>query len=206
MSWDEVEGVLEKDDELLEKQMEYWSVADPGLVGPRTAREMCTAFRKIMKKAPKWVLDFGCGTGRLLDLFDLDSVYYVGLDISKTKLALARMKNDEALLVWNGTNPKIPFLDAYFDAIICYSVFTHTPKRQTESILSEFVRVLMKEGQIFVSILEDKFTRRGNWVLTNREWFQKTVHDFGLKIVDEAHVLEVDDVYQTLFVLEKEII
>ena len=189
-------------DELLKKQMEYWDAADPSLVGPRTAREMYTAFKKIMKKTPKRVLDFGCGTGRLFNLFD--SAHYIGLDISKAKLSLAHEKNSEALLVWNGTNPQIPFLDAYFDAIICYSVFTHTPEEQTKSILSEFARILTSEGTIYTSIIENKFTKRGNWVLTNRKWFEEMAHDLGLKMVDEAHIPEVDDVYQTLFTLEKE--
>lgn len=204
MSWSEVEKSLEKDDVLLKKQMEYWDAADPSLVGPRTSREMYIAFRKIMRKTPKRVLDFGCGTGRLLNLFDPNSTQYVGLDISKNKLALAHEKNDEALLIWNGTNPQIPFLDEYFDAIICYSVFTHTPKTQTTSILSEFARVLKREGLIYASIIEDCFAKRGNWILTNREWFKENTDNLGLKIVDESHVSEVENVYQTLFVLEKE--
>ena len=202
MSWVEVEKATSE--ELLQKEMEYWDKVHRGAVGPRSPEEMVSRFRDIVKITPKRVLDFGCGIGRLSGLFDLNSVQYVGLDISKNLLLLAEDRiKDKGILVWSGVNRGIPFLDKYFNLIICYSVFTHTPPQQTEEILGEFMRVLADDGQIFASIIEDTFSKGENWILTNKIWFCSIVDKFGLKIVNEAHIPEVGETYQTLFVLEK---
>ena len=202
MSWDEVEKATSE--ELLKKEMGYWDDASLNLIGPLSADMIVPLIRNTIKIIPKRVLDFGCGTGRLLGLFDLNSAQYVGLDISKKKLLLAEDKiKNKGILVWNGTNRGIPFLDKYFDAIICYSVLTHTPPKQTEEILSEFARVLTDDGQIFVSIIEDIFSKKANWIVTNRGWFCALIDKIGLRILDETHIQEFGNEYQTLFVLEK---
>lgn len=41
----------------------------------------------------KEILDFGCGTGFLLDLMDVQAANYVGLDVSKKMIELARKKH-----------------------------------------------------------------------------------------------------------------
>jgi len=202
LSWDEVEKATPE--ELLKKEMEYWDNVHPDSVGPLSSDVIVPIIKNIIKITPRRVLDFGCGTGRLLGLFDLDNIQYVGLDISKKKLLLAEEKiKDKGILVWNGVNRGIPFLDKYFNLIICYSVFTHTSPQQTEEILREFARVLSDDGQMFVSIIEDTFSPIGNWVVTNRGWFYTLIDKYGLKICGETHIPEIVKVYQTLFVLEK---
>ena len=202
MSWDEVERATPE--ELLKKEMEYWDNVHPDFVGPLSSDVIVPILRNIIKMTPRRVLDFGCGTGRLLGLFDLNNIQYVGLDISKKKLLLAEEKiKDKGTLVWNGVNRGIPFLDKYFNLIVCYSVFTHTSPQQTEEILCEFARVLSDDGQIIASIIEDIFSKKGNWIVTNRGWFCALIDKVELKIVDETHIREFGNEYQTLFVLEK---
>lgn len=202
MSWIKVDEITPE--ELLKKEMEYWDSVHPDTVGPLPSGTIIPILRGALKITPKRVLDFGCGIGRLSGLFDLNTVQYVGLDISKTKLILAEGRiKDKGILIWNGVNRNIPFLDRYFNFIICYSVFTHTPLWQTEEILQEFARVLSDDGQIFVSIIEDTFPAIGNWVVTNREKFISLVDKYGLKMLDEVHVPEFSKTYQTLFILEK---
>lgn len=95
------------------------------------------------------ILDFGCGNGRLVDLFDKTTVNYQGVDISENLIKIARERHPHYKF---DTIKKIPldFKEESFNKIFALAVFHHIPssKKRLE-YLNELKRVL-KEGGIVV--------------------------------------------------------
>ena len=63
------------------------------------------------------VVDWGCGDGTLLSLLDLDTVRYVGVDVSASAIQLSAQKRPEvALVLWREG------ADIYFSADLALSI------------------------------------------------------------------------------------
>lgn len=99
------------------------------------------------------VLDAACGIGQWSIALATLNHFVEGIDISSTRLFVAEHLR-EAMNIKNvrfqwGNMHKLPFEDASFDIIFCYValMYGHIPK-----ILSEFYRVLKKDGKIYVNI------------------------------------------------------
>ena len=99
--------------------------------------------------APKRVLDFGCGTGRLvIPLADI-AEYVVGLDVSDAMLQEAR-KNCDARSVSNVSLRKsdddLSSLDGPFDLIHSDIVFQHLPVERGRHIFATLLNYLDEGG------------------------------------------------------------
>jgi ubiquinone/menaquinone biosynthesis C-methylase UbiE len=108
------------------------------------------SFIKEIKPGEK-VLDFGCGTGRILeyDLF-LNADYY-GVDISSGMIKNARQKWENRphtnLYVYNGT--LLPFEHETFDYIISTWVFQHIVEdNKLEELITELAKLLRPKGAL----------------------------------------------------------
>ena len=190
--------------ELLNAQIQYWNQADLGLVGPVSEEIMGKILLDLLGEEArvKRTLDFGCGTGRLYRAFGFKN--YVGVDISTTYLKEFQRQNPEATRVLV-KELSLPFLDAEFDLIMCYSVFTHLKPTQQKIIMKEFSRVLKEKGQLAVSIFEREVIRepKFNWELTSFPEFVGITEKENLKICSSVKVPERGKYYQTLLLLEK---
>mgnify|MGYP001248712699 CR=1 FL=1 len=103
------------------------------------------------------VLDAGCGIGFWLEQFVSRGFRDItGVDISRSALALARMRmtgsNIKPELV-EGNLEDLPFLDGSFAHVNCQGVIHHTPYPM--AALSEIARVLRTGGTASISVYHD---------------------------------------------------
>jgi SAM-dependent methyltransferase len=100
------------------------------------------------------VLDFGCGSGRVLRSFRdrPDSCRLYGTDIDRQAIAWCRKNLDIA--TWS-TNPALPptaYADDSFDLIYAISVFTHLDEQMQFAWLNELKRISKPDGVLLLSV------------------------------------------------------
>lgn len=104
-----------------------------------------------LPKTP-WVLDLGCGTGRLLDRLAniYPDLFGIGLDVSPEMLRQARKSRRYAprLLYIKGDAADLPTADQQFDAVFNTISFLHYP--DPLQVLSEVYRTLKPEGKYYL--------------------------------------------------------
>jgi 2-polyprenyl-3-methyl-5-hydroxy-6-metoxy-1,4-benzoquinol methylase len=108
------------------------------------------------------LLDFGCGTGRLAvhAIPWLQGGRYIGIDISETMLAHARVLIDEkvpsppcSIEFVHQTTPEFSLPDKSVDMICAFSVFTHMEHEDTYRYLRAARRIIKDEGRFMYSCL-----------------------------------------------------
>lgn len=99
--------------------------------------------------APKKVLDFGCGVGRLVVPFARKYEYVVGIDVSPSMLAEAKRNCDR----FNLTNvnfvindDSLANLSEKFDFIHSYIVFQHIPVKRGNMLFLRLLDALEPQG------------------------------------------------------------
>jgi SAM-dependent methyltransferase len=101
------------------------------------------------KFAPKKVLDFGCGVGRLLVPFSSVATEVFGLDVSTSMLQEARRNCDEHTLPDVRlflSNDDLTTLTETFDLIHSCIVFQHIPVQRGRAILARLLQHLCPGG------------------------------------------------------------
>ena len=97
------------------------------------------------------VLDLGCGSGRLYQLFLGLSIRYVGADQSREQLKFARKRYPRGKFVY-GEMTNLSFKDQTFDVIYCIAAFHHLPDKKTRvQALKEMKRVLKPGGRVVMT-------------------------------------------------------
>ena len=109
-------------------------------------------FKDYIENGDK-VLDFGCGNGRLIDLFSgMNIEEYLGLDVSKKLIEIAKKKYPKNKFK---LTDKIPLSCASesFSKVFSLAVFHHIPTKELRSqYLSELRRVLVKDGLLVLTV------------------------------------------------------
>ncbi|KKR99551.1 MAG: hypothetical protein UU49_C0005G0009 [Candidatus Magasanikbacteria bacterium GW2011_GWC2_41_17] len=104
------------------------------------------------------VLDVGCGNGVFYPVLADKSINYVGLDVSKKLLSLAKkkaLKNKGKAKVKfiKGSITKLPFINNQFDWVCVFAVLHHIPSHELRSQASqEILRVLKPGGKVMVTV------------------------------------------------------
>ncbi len=102
------------------------------------------------------VLDFGCGNGRLLELFVDKNVKYCGVDISQKLLDLAKKRYPDKRDNFVKINPdkiRLPFNDENFNSIYSIATFHHLPgELHRLKIAKELYRVTKRGGRIVITV------------------------------------------------------
>jgi ubiquinone/menaquinone biosynthesis C-methylase UbiE len=100
-----------------------------------------------------YVLDLGCGTGRLLTRLakQFPDLQGVGVDFSEEMLRQARERNlhETRLSYTQGNAESLPFEDAQFDAVFNTMSFLHY--LNPERVLTEVRRVLKPQGKFHLA-------------------------------------------------------
>jgi len=111
------------------------------------------AFIKKYVKESEKVLDFGCGNGRLLELFDNKSIEYKGVDISEKLIESARQKyGDRKNVKFIKILPSTKFKNNQFNAIYSIAVFHHIPSEKLRSeTAEELFKITNKNGYIIIT-------------------------------------------------------
>jgi ubiquinone/menaquinone biosynthesis C-methylase UbiE len=101
----------------------------------------------------KNVIEFGCGIGRWIRLYQKKGYNWTGVDISDEMLSIAASRFQNVKLEKVRDGYLIPFPDNSFDLIYSITVLHHNDYEQQEKIISEMVRVLKNGGSMI--LLED---------------------------------------------------
>ncbi len=159
-----------------------------GLVtGHETLAGLLIRPRAFDVRGCKRILDAGCGNGRytrfLLRRADPDALITC-FDISQRMLVRARrrLKNPRVSHVAADLT-RLPYPDAFFDAIVCGWVLEHLPDPRPG--LSELARVLHPGGKLLLLVTEDTLTgsmcsRMWHCRTHNRHELRRLCTDFGL--------------------------
>ena len=120
------------------------------------------------------VLDFGCGNGRLLELFSDKKIDYLGLDISEKLIDIAREKySDVNFFKISSLQTTLPFADDYFNTIYSIAVFHHFPSQKyREDVAKELYRITKKDGHIVITV----------WNLWQRKYIKNIIKNWCNKI------------------------
>lgn len=122
------------------------------------------------------ILDFGCGNGRLLELFDKKEIEYYGLDTSQKLIDLAKSKyaNSAVKFLKIPGQDSLPFPNDYFNVIYSIAVFHHLPGKDLRKELArELYRVLKPGGKIIITV----------WNLWQPHYSTKVAENWARKIL-----------------------
>ncbi|MFA5776903.1 MAG: class I SAM-dependent methyltransferase [Parcubacteria group bacterium] len=101
------------------------------------------------------VLDFGCGNGRLLELFSDKNIKYQGVDVSKKLIELADSRYYSENVRFSKIDPSqesLPFPDNFFDTVYAIAVFHHFPgKEYREAMAKELYRTVKPGGYVVIT-------------------------------------------------------
>lgn len=101
----------------------------------------------------KKVLDLGCGPGRDMEYFLEEGIDAIGVDYSEEMLKLAeKIVSKDKLKHADFKNLK--FKENSFDGLWCVASFSDVPKAEGEETLRKWLKILKKEGIIFISVKE----------------------------------------------------
>jgi SAM-dependent methyltransferase len=108
------------------------------------------------------LLDFGCGTGRLLVGWYLDNPGrdLHGCDINGELIRWAKA-NLPGKIIWNHTalSPPLPYASKSLDLVLAVSVFTHLSSSSQQSWVEEFKRVLNPGGYVLITLHGEAYVR-----------------------------------------------
>ncbi len=132
------------------------------------------------------ILDFGCGNGRLLELFANKKINYYGTDISEKLIQLAKQKYADAH--FTKTNPSqtsLAFANEFFNTTYSIAVFHHFPSEEyRKKIAQELYRVTKKDGYIIITV----------WNLWQGRYIKNVLKNWKNKIFDKSD-LDWNDCY-----------
>jgi ubiquinone/menaquinone biosynthesis C-methylase UbiE len=137
-----------------------WEEASPPLP------EVIEFAKDLKREDARRILDLGCGAGRHSVLLGKQGFQVVALDISETALSTldGRLK---AASITNVALVKhdmreLPFIDSYFDGIICTNVLHHGKLVEIKQAIREVQRVMRKGASAFIVALSTADFRKGN--------------------------------------------
>ena len=124
----------------------------------------------------KRVLDVGCGQGALINYLPSFGASMFGVDISISSLRRAAAGASELgfshlVNIAAADAERLPFRDAFFDAVLCFGVLHHTP--DTHGGVRELWRVLKPSGIAIVMLY-----RSGN----PKWWMTRFIRSFSCLI------------------------
>lgn len=138
------------------------------------------------------VLDFGCGNGRLVEIFIDKDIKYVGVDVSEGLINLAkknvaglRKSRDIQFLKIEPEFKKLPFPSDFFDSIYSIAVFHHLPSDKLRlSVASELYRLVKKDGFLIITV----------WDLWQSRYWKNVFKNWKDRLFGKSE-LDVNDCY-----------
>jgi ubiquinone/menaquinone biosynthesis C-methylase UbiE len=144
----------ERAEELLAKVVNDFERMAPHFSKTRRLPWRELTFIKDFVSPGNFVLDLGCGNGRLFQLFSDLNIFYVGLDIS-TKLIKEAQKayTQQGAQFIISDALKLPFSSGSFDIVFSIALLHHIPSWEYRcQLVKEVYRVLKESGLFFVSV------------------------------------------------------
>ena len=140
----------------------------------------------------KRVLDLGAGGGRLALLMARKGFQVVALDVSdaaQTALERKARRSGLDLTLVRHEMSSLPFIDGYFDGLVCTNVLHHGRMVEVRGAFAEAMRVLRRGGAALLVVVSDRDSRfgsgrrveRGTYVFTSGEEKGIVHHFFGAR-------------------------
>ncbi|HEX7586095.1 MAG TPA: class I SAM-dependent methyltransferase [Patescibacteria group bacterium] len=127
------------------------------------------------------VLDYGCGNGRLLELFSGKNIDYTGLDISGKMINIAKGKYSDPMVKFRKITSfdSLTFPGNYFNAVYSIAVFHHLPSRSLrQKVAKELYRVTQSGGVIVISV----------WNLWQKKYYGDILVNWANKLVGRSQL------------------
>ena len=144
------------------------------------------------------VLDFGCGTSRVLRWFWRYSTRcrFRGADISREAIEWNRANMPFGEFVANDVEPPLPFADGSFDLVYGISVVTHLGEHLQLAWLAELARILRPGGIAMLTVMGDELAE---WKLSPEECAAFRQKGHAYKKVQEGGLHGLPDFYQDAY-------
>jgi ubiquinone/menaquinone biosynthesis C-methylase UbiE len=134
------------------------------------------------------VLDFGCGNGRLLELFGDKKVQYFGMDVSEQLINLAKKRHIGEHIEFqkiSSNQESLPFCGEFFNSVYSIAVFHHIPSTQyRQKIARELFSKTKKDGYIIVTV----------WNIWQKKYYKNILKNWMQKLKGESQ-LDWNDCY-----------
>lgn len=153
-------------------------------------------FLRDYAKEGEKVLDIGCGSGRLYELFKNKEIEYFGIDFAKKLIEIAKKKYLESEDSKREPEKKLPtffpmdalalpFDSDFFDKVFSIAVFHHIPSKEKRlEFLGEIKRILKPGGELFLTV----------WNLWQKKYLSLISKSASLKILKKTK-LDFCDVF-----------
>jgi ubiquinone/menaquinone biosynthesis C-methylase UbiE len=106
--------------------------------------------RLFLPKAGMAILDVGCGTGSLLELYQRCSCVLYGIDLSPSMLEIARKRLGDSALLHIGNASEMPYEDRSFDLVTAMLALHEMNPTTRSFVIGEMKRVLRDDGCILL--------------------------------------------------------
>lgn len=99
------------------------------------------------------ILDFGCGNGRLLEIIGEKKINYIGVDVSRNLIDIAKSEHPGYNFLKIASSGSLAFSTGYFNVVYSIAVFHHIPSRKLRrEIAKELCRVMVPGGRIIITV------------------------------------------------------
>ena len=101
------------------------------------------------------VLDFGCGNGRILELFSGKNINYSGVDVSEKLIDIAKEKYPDRANDFQkiSDSDSLSLPSDSFNVVYSIAVFHHFPSKEyRENVAKELYRITKKDGHIIITV------------------------------------------------------
>jgi len=125
------------------------------------------------------VFDFGCGNGRLLELFPNKKIEYCGVDTSGKLIEIAKQKYDKNSISFQkiSSSGSLPFPNDYFNVVYSIAVFHHFPgKKYRETMAKELYRIMKSEEFVIITV----------WNLWQKKYFRNIIKNWADKLLGRS--------------------
>lgn len=108
------------------------------------------AFNMFPPRQTMRVLEVGCGTGTLLDVYRRSQCQLFGIDASPSMLNIARRRFGDTADLRLGDATEMPYKSSTFDLVVCMLVLHEMDHSTRMSVIDEIKRVLKSNGRIII--------------------------------------------------------
>lgn len=137
-------------------------------------------FIKEYAKDGDKIFDFGCGNGRLSEIFSDKKVEYWGADVSQKLVDLAKNKYQGKRCHFSKIDPgqtSLPFQNNFFNAVYSVAVFHHFPgKEHRELMARELFRITKPGGVVVITV----------WNLWNKKYVKNILKNWIKKFFGKS--------------------
>lgn len=151
------------------------------------------------------VLDLGCGPGNISSflLHQKPGLNVTCVDAAEKMLKIARKNNPNANCSLLDIR-QVKTIAKKFDAVICGFCLPYLAKEETEKLLKDISSILNKNGILYVSTMEDSYTRSGIQTSSSgkdelfifyyeAEYLKELLKEIGFEIIYEEMIEQPED-------------